>query len=291
MATRDTIEKRQELSNALRVIRGEFGRVCLLDMNRPLVRHAHHHVHFLVKAEGADTFFEVRGVTVALTDTLGVVMNAWEPHSYVHDPKKPPTIILAFYIEPAWLASYCLDWQYMPDTQIFSGNHVLLDRTARCHVRDLAQLMVLHPVQTAEHVACLSQLMMHLVHTLTDQQTLRRSLRELARGSSLLPPVRRALSLISQEPAIYSDIGALTRKVGVSRAHLYRMFEDSIGIPPKLYANAVRIERAISIVSQPDAKMMSISDDLGFSAPAHFSRFFHDHAGSYPTTWRSAVAE
>ncbi|QEU06633.1 AraC family ligand binding domain-containing protein [Paracoccus yeei] len=119
------------MSNALRVIRGEFGRVCLLDMDRPLVRHAHHHVHFLVKAEGADTFFEVRGVNVALTDTLGVVMNAWEPHSYVHDPKKPPTIILAFYIEPAWLASYCFDWQYMPNTQIFSGNHVLLDRTAR----------------------------------------------------------------------------------------------------------------------------------------------------------------
>lgn len=279
------------MSNALRVIQGKFGRVSLLDMDRPLVRHAHHHVHFLLKAEGADTCFNVRGQNVALTDTLGVVMNAWEPHSYVHDPKKPPTIILAFYIEPDWLAEQCLDWKHLPNTRIFSTNHVLLDPKARGALRDLAQLMALHPVQTQEHSLCLSALMTNLMRALTDQQNMPRSLRDVARGSAILPPVRRALTLIKDAPGTYGDIGTLAKEVGVSRAHLYRMFEDSVGVPPKLYLNAIRIERAISVVSQPEARMVSISETLGFSAPAHFSRFFHDHAGSYPRAFRSALAE
>ena len=48
------------MSNALRVVHGVFGRVALLDMDRPLVRHAHPHCHVLLKVEGADTQFAVR---------------------------------------------------------------------------------------------------------------------------------------------------------------------------------------------------------------------------------------
>ena len=32
-----------------------------------------------------------------------MLINAWEPHAYVHDPRRPRTIILALYIEPSWL--------------------------------------------------------------------------------------------------------------------------------------------------------------------------------------------
>jgi hypothetical protein len=35
------------MSTALRIAHGAFGRVALLDMDRSLVRHAHHHCHVL----------------------------------------------------------------------------------------------------------------------------------------------------------------------------------------------------------------------------------------------------
>ena len=40
------------MSAAVRVLQGKFGRVCLLDMDRPLVTHGHSQCHVLIKARG-----------------------------------------------------------------------------------------------------------------------------------------------------------------------------------------------------------------------------------------------
>src|SRR5436309_11939395 len=85
------------MSNALRVAHGVFGRVALLDMDRQLVRHAHPHCHVLLKVEGADTQFAIREAIAPLTDTNAVLINAWEPHAYAHDARRPRTIILALF--------------------------------------------------------------------------------------------------------------------------------------------------------------------------------------------------
>ena len=82
-----------------------FGRVALLDMDAPLIGHAHHHCHILIKAGGADSAFNVRGERAPLTDESAVLVNAWEHHAYEHDaPPGQRTLILALYIEPSWLA-------------------------------------------------------------------------------------------------------------------------------------------------------------------------------------------
>ena len=93
------------MSKALRVLQGDFGRIALLDMDRPLVTHAHHHCHILLKSSGADASFNVGGKLSPLTNESAVLINAWEPHNYNHDPVTPPTEILALYLEPSWLAS------------------------------------------------------------------------------------------------------------------------------------------------------------------------------------------
>lgn len=74
-------------------------------MDAPLVGHAHHHCHILIKAGGADGAFSVRGERAPLTDDSAVLVNAWEHHAYEH-PAAPGqrTLILALYIEPGWLA-------------------------------------------------------------------------------------------------------------------------------------------------------------------------------------------
>jgi hypothetical protein len=59
------------MSTALRIAHGASGRVALLDMDRPLVRHAHPHCHVLLKVEGADTGFAVGDGIAPLTDRTG----------------------------------------------------------------------------------------------------------------------------------------------------------------------------------------------------------------------------
>jgi len=61
------------MSTALRIAHGAFGRVALLDMDRSLVRHAHHHCHVLLKVEGTDTQFLVGDRVTPLTDTAAVL--------------------------------------------------------------------------------------------------------------------------------------------------------------------------------------------------------------------------
>jgi len=98
------------MSDALRIAHGAFGRVALLDMDRSLVRHAHPHCHVLLKVDGDDTQFLVGDDVAPLTDDLAVLVNAWEPHAYIHDPRRKNALILALYIEPDWLRSFRPNW-------------------------------------------------------------------------------------------------------------------------------------------------------------------------------------
>ena len=76
------------MSSAVKIFQGRFGRVALLDMDTPLVGHAHHHCHILLKAGGADGAFRVRGELAPLTDQTAVLVNAWEQHAYVHTARR-----------------------------------------------------------------------------------------------------------------------------------------------------------------------------------------------------------
>lgn len=98
------------MSTALRIAHGAFGRVALLDMDRSLVRHAHHHCHVLLKVEGSDTQFLVGDQVTPLTDTAAVLVDGWKPHAYVHDANRPRTLIMALYIEPEWLKEFRPGW-------------------------------------------------------------------------------------------------------------------------------------------------------------------------------------
>ena len=73
----------------------------------------------------------------------------------------------------------------------------------------------------------------------------------------------------------------------MSRSHFFRLFESSIGVPPKVYLNVVRMEQAVDAVLNQSASVCDISHQLGFAEPAHFTRFFRNHAGVSPREFRN----
>ena len=79
----------------------------------------------------------------------------------------------------------------------------------------------------------------------------------------------------------------LRREAGLSRAHFFRLFEASVGVPPKVYLNVVRMEKAVDAVLNQSASVSDISSQLGFAEPAHFTRFFRNHSGVSPREFRS----
>lgn len=277
------------MSSALRIAQGKFGRVALLDMNRPLVRHAHPHCHVLLKVEGADTQFSVRDNLVPLTNESAVLVNAWEPHAYAHDPRRPPTIILALYIEPRWLAEFRPNWTASGRPGFFAQATGAITPRIRALADDMARAMIAEPAAQTLHETFLSDLMIAVIERFTPWRETAVSLRNLAKWPSVDRRIRTVAAQIDADPGAIRQIDDLIAATPVSRAQFFRVFEASLGVSPRVYLNAARLERAVQAISDSEAHLSTISDSLGFSVPAHFSRFFHDHAGSSPSGFRAVT--
>ena len=275
------------MSNAVRIAHGKFGRVALLDMDASLVRHAHPHCHVLIKAEGADTHFLVREELVPLTESNAVLINAWEPHAYVHDPRRPRTVILAFYIEPGWLSGFRRNWAASAAPGFFPRRPNAITSTLRRKANELAAVLMHAPDAGATQEALISEMMIGVIEHFSPWRTV--SLNDFARGGRVDYRIRRALALIQENAASVQDMAGLARAVGLSRAHFFRLFGKSINISPHVFMNTVRMESAVAEVIEGNGCLAEVGDSLGFSAPAHFTRFFRDHAGAPPREFRAVA--
>ncbi|MDB5509997.1 MAG: helix-turn-helix domain protein [Hyphomicrobiales bacterium] len=277
------------MSDALRIAHGAFGRVALLDMDRSLVRHAHPHCHVLLKVDGDDTQFLVGDTVVPLTDELAVFINAWEPHAYVHDPRRKNAIILALYIEPEWLRAFRPNWAASGAPGFFEKSGGEMTAHIRKLVLDLAAEMVHEPGAKTHQERLLSELMLAVIERFTPWRTIGATLRELSRTSAVDWRIRRAVTMMRTDPAAKIGVDDLAREAGMSRAHFFRVFESSTGVTPHVFLNVLKVELAVGSLIGSDEPLNVVSDRLGFAAPAHFTRFFRDHCSVSPSEFRSVA--
>jgi AraC-like DNA-binding protein len=273
------------MSTALRIAHGAFGRVALLDMDWSLVRHAHPHCHVLLKVEGADTQFVVGDTVYPLTNETAVLVNGWQPHSYVHDPKRPRTVILALYIEPEWLKVFRPGWAASGAPGFFSHPSGEVSPRIRSLAMNLAADMMARPEARNAHESALSDLMIAVIERFTPWRSFPASIREMSARSGDWR-IRRAAASMRAETRPSAALDTFAKQAGLSRAHFFRLFESSIGVPPKVYLNVVRMERAVDAMLNQSVSVCDISNQLGFTEPAHFTRFFRNHAGVAPREFR-----
>ncbi len=274
------------MSTALRIAHGAFGRVALLDMDASLVRHAHPHCHVLLKVEGGDTHFIVADRIVPLTDTMAVFVDGWQPHAYIHDPTRPRTLILALYIEPHWLQIFRSSWAASGAPGFFAQPCGEISPRIRSLAHDLAVVMMAHPDSRGDQEKLLSDLMIAVIERFTQWRNAP-SIRDMNNGARLDWRIRRVVERIRGDASGTIDVSQLAREAGLSRAHFFRLFESSIGVPPRVFHNVVRLEHAIGAVVTGDARVADIGARLGFEVPAHFTRFFRNHTGVSPSEFRS----
>ena len=274
------------MSTALRIAHGAFGRVALLDMDWSLVRHAHPHCHVLLKVEGADTQFVVGDKVYPLANETAVLVNGWQPHSYVHHPERPRTVILALYIEPEWLMAFRPGWAASGAPGFFSDPSGDVSPRIRGLAMNLAADMMARPEARTAHEALLSDLMISVIERFTPWRSFPASIREMnARSGDWR--IRKAAASMRSETRRNAGLDTFAKEAGLSRAHFFRLFEASIGVPPKVYLNVVRVEKAVDAVLNQFASVCDISNHLGFAEPAHFTRFFRNHVGVSPREFRT----
>ncbi|SIR43876.1 AraC family transcriptional regulator [Bosea sp. TND4EK4] len=277
------------MSDALRIVHGAFGRVALLDMDRSLVRHAHPHCHVLLKVDGDDTQFLVGDHVAPLTNDLAVLVNAWEPHAYIHDPRRKNALILALYIEPDWLRGFRPNWAASGAPGFFEQSAGAVTAHIRQIALDLSAEMVHAPGASKRQEDLLSELMIAVIERFTPWRSVGASLREIARSQAIDWRVGKAIMLMRSDPAASPSVDTLAKSAGLSRAHFFRMFESSTGVTPHVFLNVLRVEMAVGAIVDGDETFATIGDRLGFSAPAHFTRFFRDHCSVAPSEFRQVA--
>ena len=158
-----------------------------------------------------------------MNDRTAVLINAWEPHAYAHDPTRPRTIILALYIEPGWLRLFRPNWAASGAPGFFERSTGDLSPRVQTLKHDLALAMVNAPEAGAKHEALLAELMIAVIERFTPWQTLSASLRTLA-GHGVVDgriPVRSPICRHSLDPRVFqgrSSSGPLSRRSGRRRA-------------------------------------------------------------------------
>ncbi|SEG48474.1 AraC family transcriptional regulator [Marinobacterium lutimaris] len=278
------------MSSALRVFHGDFGRVALLDMNKPLVTHAHSECHVLIKVSGEDTFFHVRDRKVALTDTTAVLVNAWEPHYYDYQPGAGNTQILALYIEPQWLATAQQSLLLSGHPDFFSHPCIDLNRRNRTLADHLIAEMCGFGLAQEDKVEFhLLDLLISLIEDFSE-------LKHLSRLGVSLPRegfdarIRRANQYMLERLDDPDVIVKAATACGLSRAHFFALYKKQVGMTPSVYLNTERMNKALHWLAHKRSGTLGVlSEELGFSEQCHFTRFFQRHIGAPPSQYQRVL--
>jgi AraC-like DNA-binding protein len=78
-------------------------------------------------------------------------------------------------------------------------------------------------------------------------------------------------------------VGAVAARIGVSERQLERLFDERVGIGPKMFARVVRLERALRMIDRRAGSWSQIAYACGFTDQAHLVREIRALSGMTPS--------
>jgi len=82
------------------------------------------------------------------------------------------------------------------------------------------------------------------------------------------------------------SVGELAHKFGCSRRHLNRLFHQYFGISVATLRMEMRLLKSVSLLRDPDAKVIRVAEDCGFNQLGLFNTCFKRRFGTSPGKWR-----
>jgi AraC-like DNA-binding protein len=252
----------------------------LYHIDRTLIAHAHREGHLLFHVSGANSRVRIKDKDHIVGPTTGVAVNPWEVHTYIPEVPAVGQYALVLYIREPWFTGHRpgtydalnfgrREFRITPEIallvkhvvgKVLSGSE---DETIEAMLYELAE-------------ACRYSSHLHL----PQPQPL-----ELRLGVNDFR-VRKSIRLLSDCLDADIDMSQVASEAGLSRPHFFKLFHSQVGLPPKLFWNTMRIERAFVDLVQSEKKIADIGFDLGFSSQSSFSRFFCLNTGMAPTDYR-----
>jgi AraC family transcriptional regulator len=272
------------MRRVIRAIQGRFGRAVLFDTDTPVVEHAHSQCHVLIKCGGADGQYVVNGEAAPFRDDTIVMVNPWIPH---HNPRPaggPASRVLALYIEAEWLFEHerGMDIAFHRAGP-FPVSSAPISASLRSLSRQLAAMMIAPNVSEIRAEQMLFGLIDQTLSTYAGD-----GVQDGLPKSGASPDFRIKRAIAHMRDNISKDVGMtqLARIAGLSRSHFFELFRSCTGLSPRLYMDALCLDAATRTLVATTDPLTEIAKTLGFSAPGHFSRFFHQHTSVSPSAYR-----
>jgi AraC family transcriptional regulator len=264
------------------VVIGKYCRLAALQISGSIVEHVHPVAHGLIKLAGPNARIAIAGRDYLLNDCRFALLNAWVPHAGVRPEEGQTVRLLAFYVD---LERFARDHARVG----WFGRHLRMQgishevpmrlRRATDHLMnrfavgkavpqdadDFAELLIL------DYAAAIDAVHTPSNYRLVDYR------------------IRRVIEQIRSNPTLSQDLNACFRMAGLSRPHFFALFRQSTGLSPRVFGNSWRLEVAMNALSCPTTPIRDLAKELGFSAPAHFTRFFVHHVGSTPSAFRRGI--
>jgi AraC-like DNA-binding protein len=273
------------LNLAHAVAHGDFGRACLYALDRGMVPHAHREGHLLFHLGGAPAEIVVDGRAFPIAPGKGVAINPWQPHYCRTFEGNGHALMLVIYIRPNWYLA--AGRSALPGLRFGNAGVTVTE-----HIEKLVQRICFLLYEQRVVDGTFEEYLMELVIAAHDQTwdcaaSASHSKWGLARICDFR--IRRALRLLDHALGEPIDLASVSRAAGLSRPHFFKLFREQIGVPPTIYVNALRLERAIDRLAGGEENVAEIGLDLGFSTPASFSRFFAANSVVPPSAYRRSV--
>ena len=267
------------MSEAVAVLHGVFGRVCLYCMDRTMVSHAHREGHLLFHIQGSPGEVVVDGRAIPLGPGKAVAINPWQAHYYSQPVPGTRTLLLVLYIRPAW---FC--------REISGRKFGLRFGSASISVSDeLARLIdVGAGLDRDQDDPAIDDWLLAVTSNCFEQSWRGRDALAGFAGAHDFR-LRRAVQILERRVCEPVDLDRVAREAGLSRPHFYKLFREQVGVTPNIYLNSLRMERAIDRLTTTTEAVAAIGLDLGFSSQASFTRFFIANGVVPPSTYRRSA--
>jgi AraC family transcriptional regulator len=266
---------------SIKLHRGEFGYVSMLNVASDLVTHAHAEAHLIIWLDGSAGTMHVDGVAIEPGPNVAVGINSFQPHSHSFDAGAAPGSFLAFYIRPEWASER---FGLAAGAQLFHHSAIVLDPGLRAICLSFFDDMADDP--GAGDLAAYE--IERLVESIIDAAGAPLP-NGRANASRLDYRVRKAVELMRTNVSGRVSFDEVARSVGLSRPHFFALFKEQMNLTPNVYWNTLRMEEALRQLQGTEEPLTAVACNLGFTTQGNFTRFFRDHAGVPPTLYREAA--
>lgn len=83
------------------------------------------------------------------------------------------------------------------------------------------------------------------------------------------------------------DVEQLCRATGMSNSNLHRKLTALTGHSANRFIRHIRLNKACSLLRNPEPTIAAVADDCGFNDPVYFARAFRQEFGVSPSEWRA----